>query len=450
MLNDGQELFEFHSNPHIQDSDGDRIKDGAEVLIYFTDPMDDDTDNDGLTDYDEMFIHRTDPFEADTDFDGLLDGEELQGINITLQLRNGTWVTFLVRTDPLEWDTDHDSILYPNEHGEMTFPFGDGDEIRWGKENPSMATNPTKGDSDADGILDGFELYLGSGLIPVWVFNDTIGLEYTIDGKIPMNPASNDTDGDGLLDGEELRIVNLTQIIFPYVAFVPQTPFNTSAVIADTDGDGLNDSEEVEIYFTRPDYWDTDNDSLSDYEELEFHRTSPVKNDTDGDGLNDSSELTYAIYGGFSGTYNPIYDTNATLADTDNDSLPDGAEINYYGTNATHPDSNSTLIPGAVPDNDVRDGDEFDSDHDGLSDGKEYDYNTTGVFNGGPFDPDSDHDGLPDGFEVYEYDTHPALWDTDNDTWSDGMEILLGTDPLVPTTNETIWSELDDLNEDHG
>ncbi|MFQ5980730.1 MAG: hypothetical protein ACE5OZ_21550 [Candidatus Heimdallarchaeota archaeon] len=451
MLNDGQELFEFHSNPHIQDSDGDRIKDGAEVLIYFTDPVDDDTDNDGLTDYEELFIHRTDPFEPDTDFDGLLDGEELQGINITIQLRNGTWASFLVRTDPLEWDTDHDSILYPNKHGEMTFPFGDGDEIRWGKEHPGMATDPTKGDSDADGILDGFELYLGSGLIPTWVFNDTIGLEFTVDGKIPMNPASNDTDGDGLLDGEELRIVNMTQIIFPYVAFIPQTPFNTSPVVADTDGDGLNDSEEVEIHFTRPDYWDSDNDTLSDYEEIEFHKTSPVKNDTDGDGLNDSAELTYAIIGGFSGNYSPIYDTNATLSDTDNDSLPDGAEIEYYGTNATHPDSDSTLIPGAVAGNDIRDGDEFDSDHDGLSDGLEYDYNTTGAFNGGPFNPDSDHDGLPDGFEVYEYGTHPALWDTDNDTWSDGMEILLGEDPLDPsTTNESIWSGLDDLNEDHG
>jgi hypothetical protein len=87
---------------------------------------------------------------------------------------------------------------------------------------------------------------------------------------------------------------------------------------------------------------------------------------------------------------------------------------------------------------------ELDTDGDGLMDGEEYYvYHTIGVLGGGPRQPDSDHDALFDGLEVYEVGTDPTLWDTDNDTFSDGLEYLLGTDPLANTTLDEIRALLE-------
>ncbi|NPD88140.1 MAG: hypothetical protein HGN29_05435 [Asgard group archaeon] len=382
-LLDGEELYLFHTNPLAVDSDGDGIEDGLEVLYYDTNPMDEDEDNDGLTDWEEIFYHGTLPKVYDSDGDGLSDWEEVA----------------VYYTHPLKWDTDNDTIWYPNEVGEMTFPMSDGDEIK------VFGTNPLSSDSDVDGIYDCLELYLGSGLIPDFA-------------PILLDPMSNDTDGDGLLDAHELVVANVTNIIYPYRSFLFTTPYNTSVVNPDTDGDGLLDGDEVLVYGTLANTTDSDGDGIDDGNEIFATFTNPLTSDTDGDALTDYEEIW-----GY-----PEYALDPMNPDVDGDMLPDGAEILLYGTNPNNPDED---------DNGVLDGLETDFDFDGLEDGYEFFvYKTPMVAGGGVTQPDSDRDGLGDGAEVYLYGTNCTLWDTDNDTFSDGLEVMVGTDPLTFTTLE--------------
>ncbi|NHJ02606.1 MAG: hypothetical protein EAX86_10750 [Candidatus Heimdallarchaeota archaeon] len=470
-LLDGEELYWFHTNPFSIDSDGDRIGDWMELNIYFTDPMDEDSDNDRLDDYEEIFIYRTKPDDSDTDserwndlnhnnrYDGLEEwdpayDENGDGVWNGDYLRDGDEVygTYNgIKTDPLKWDTDMDSItyyvVYPGGKVDMTFRLSDGDELYY------FGTNPTYGDTDLDGLTDGWELYLASGLVPKVVYQ-----YYQIAFPIKLNPLNNDTDGDLILDGAELMIGNQSSLIYPYVGFFILLPYNTSPVLLDTDGDFLNDSFELRDLGTRPDVLDTDNDTLSDYDEHYFHLTDPLSNDTDADGLLDCNETTAVVPVGWGasglgitlmGPYNPFYPTYADDPDTDDDGLPDGAEIMEdmpYGSNPMVWDS---IIPGRP------DGSIFDSDHDGISDGLEYFGDPNGtlsptvlVAGGGPFNPDSDRDGLLDGAEWQIYGTNASNWDTDNDTFSDGLEILAGTDPLTFTNATEMYAALDIYRDD--
>ena len=75
----------------------------------------------------------------------------------------------------------------------------------------AYGSDPLNRDYDADGLLDGEEVY--------------------VYGTDPLN---NDSDGDGLLDGEEVN------------------QFGTSPVSTDADGDGLVDDDELFVYGTEP------------------------------------------------------------------------------------------------------------------------------------------------------------------------------------------------------
>ncbi len=162
----------------------------------------------------------------------------------------------------------------------------------------------------------------------------------------------------------------------------------------DLDGDGLTDEEEFE-YGTGVDRSDTDEDGLPDGTEVEEYGTDPLSNDTDADGLRDAREI-----GGV---------TNATDPDTDGDGLTDGAEVTEY-------DSDPTAV---------------DTDGDGLTDREEVtEYGTD------PTVADTDGDGLTDREEVSEYGTDPTVADTDGDGLTDREEVSeYGTDPTVADTD---------------
>lgn len=472
-LLDGEELYWYHTNPFSVDSDGDRIGDWMELMIDFTDPMDEDTDNDRLTDYEEKFIYRTKANDPDTDsekwndlnqngrYDGLDEwdptyDENGNGVWDGDYLRDGDEVygTYNgIKTDPLQWDTDLDSITYfvVYEGGKIdyTFRMSDGDELYY------YGTNPTYGDTDRDGITDGWELYLGSGLVPDIVFDF-----YSIEFPILLDPLNNDTDGDTLLDGLEMMIGNQSSLIYPYVGFFLVMPYNTSPVLLDSDYDFLNDSQELDDYHTRPDVVDTDNDTLSDYDEIFFHLTDPLKNDTDADGLLDCNETTAVVPAGWGsgkssiqlmGPYNPVYPTFADDPDSDDDLLPDGAELDVNMSYHSDPMITDSLVPG------IKDGLLFDSDHDGIPDGYEYFGDssingtlspTTLVAGGGPFNPDSDGDGLLDGLEWQVLGTNASNWDTDGDSFSDGLEYLVGTNMTGFTNASDMYLVLDTYRDD--
>ncbi|MFW9990812.1 MAG: hypothetical protein ACFFD4_02010, partial [Candidatus Odinarchaeota archaeon] len=398
-VDDYWELFFSHSNPHSGDTDGDGLTDYEEIFIIGTNPVDEDSDNDNLSDRDEYLEFGTDPNSADSDGDGIRDGPEIE----------------VYETNPNNIDSDGDSLLMPDENGQPTFLWTDFQEIQYG-------TDPKSHDTDNDGLLDTWELYIATGNIPNFV-------------NIPLDPLKNDTDNDGIIDGKEFVVERIDTLVYPFTGYIAVYPFLSSPVSADTDGDGLGDKFEVDNYM-RPDLADSDNDTLSDWTEIYLHLTDPRTHDTDGDGINDSLELTAAAEAGGAGLegYEPRYRTSAVDPDSDGDGWPDGLEIN-----ATDGDPNYNPYISDVNGNGILDGYERDFDHDLISDGDEYyTYNTYGE-HGGFLDyrnPDSDWDGLMDGDEILVYGTMPFNPDTDYDGYSDSIELWIGTDPLVFTTEE--------------
>jgi hypothetical protein len=185
-------------------------------------------------------------------------------------------------------------------------------------------------------------------------------------------------------------------------------PFNATVVErdGDFDDDGLSNQQEVDAG-TRLDVADTDNDTLSDGMEVDTYGTDPADPDTDGDGLDDGAEVNE-------------YGTDPTEADSDGDGLADARELDV-GTNPN----------------------EADTDGDGLEDEEE-----VNTYQTDPTNPDTDGDGLDDGAEVEEYDSDPVKADTDEDGLSDSLEVnTYETDPTNPNTDGDGLDDGEEVNE---
>ncbi len=188
-----------------------------------------DTDGDGLPDGDDVALG-TFPVAADTDWDGLDDLFERDPQPLTLTI-DGATVTRTPKTDPTRWDTDGDGL-------------GDGEERELGLDG--AVTDPANPDTDGDTLSDGDEAFVHRS-----------------------NATLTDTDGDGFADNVEVNPRSLTLT----VNGVSETrSVTTLAYAEDSDGDGLGDYEEFE--------------GISVY----GVKTDPSDPDTDGDGLPDGQE----------------------------------------------------------------------------------------------------------------------------------------------------------------
>ncbi len=228
--------YQIGLDPHKSNSDydGDGLPDFFEItyltaMLHINSSWDKyDSDNDGLPDgYNSLvgtgeWALGTKIDCNDTDGDHLLDGVEWFGYYVTYQrhISEGN-VTIHTSSDPLFIDTDSDGLP-------------DNDEY-------ALKTNARNRDTDYDGYNDTYELQIG------------------------RNPLINeDSDGDGLFDVQELA------------GFTTKWGhIYTNVTLSDTDNDGLSDYEE--IYGTNA-----------------LYRTNPLVNDTDDDGLLDSAE-TYSM-----------------------------------------------------------------------------------------------------------------------------------------------------------
>ncbi len=171
------------------------------------------------------------------------------------------------------------SDSYPTVKFGYTMYFGtndadddDGDGVDNGTER-MMGLDPSKPDTDNDGLTDGEELNIHK-----------------------TNPLQSDTDGDGIGDGEEVW------------------RYQTGPLKSDTDGDGLADGEEIYKYNTDPLKTDTDRDGLADGEEILTYKTDPLVADSDSDGLIDADEVF-------------TYKTDPLKSDTDGGGVDDGTEV---------------------------------------------------------------------------------------------------------------------------
>ena len=293
-LNDGAEVNTHHTNPKVKDTDGDGLEDGTEVNTTHTDPTKIDTDGDGLTDGAEVNTHHSDPNKLDTDGDGLSDGAEVN----------------TYKTDPTKQDTDNGGVPDGTEVIAGTNPLNpaddrttpndpDGDGLPTSQET-QLGTDPTKADTDGDGLTDGLEVN---------------GLPGT---TCKTSPRSRDTDGDKLFDGTEYNGFTMKKKVTTRRHHTePIGVVRTNPCAKDTDGDGIKDGKEVsgkkvrqavrakggayllKRLFSDPSLADTDGDGLTDKQEVtgsknqKFgrHKTDPLNSDTDGGGVSDGREV---------------------------------------------------------------------------------------------------------------------------------------------------------------
>lgn len=189
----------------------------------------------------------------DTDGDGIEDVLEIKG-----------WSTEAgdhYQTDSAVADSDGDGLDDGEEAGEIV----SGTEF---ERVYASISNPTKADSDDDGLGDKAEL-LG------WSMQN--GSEFFTE---PLNA---DTDGDGLFDGDEAGKPAVEGAIDAvYVGFSDPTQL-------DSDNDGLDDAGEADAGLDAFKS-DTDDDGLTDSYEVNQIGTNPMIADTDGDGFEDQFE----------------------------------------------------------------------------------------------------------------------------------------------------------------
>ncbi|MFK7899064.1 MAG: pentapeptide repeat-containing protein [Myxococcota bacterium] len=162
---------------------------------------------------------------------------------------------------------------------------------------------------------------------------------------------------------------------------------------------------------------DSDEDGLPDSAELNIYGTDPQDPDSDDDGLNDGDEVN-------------VHSTNPLVADSDGDLLSDGDEVNLYVTNPLVEDAGA------------------DTDGDGLTNVAEADIYFTDP-SVSDAEVDTDGDGLSNVEEVDTYGTDLAVADTDGDGVSDGDEVnLAATDPLSENFPGLVLNDLGDSGAD--
>lgn len=215
---------------------------------------------------------------------------------------------------------------------------------------------------------------------------------------------------------------------------------------SDPDQDNLTNEEETRLG-TDPQNADSDNDGVPDGTEVQSTCMNPRNADSDNDGLKDGEE---------DANHNGITDggeTNPCSADTDRDGLPDGWERQHQL---------NPLDPRDSTEDSDRDGltntEEFvrktnprktDTDNDGINDGSE----VRGNNRTSPIKADTDNDGITDGNEDTNHngstepgETNPTIFDSDNDGLSDGLEIGLGRPQSADTDLKKFQPDLNPLS----
>lgn len=223
-LTDTQEKA-LGTDPKNPDTDGDRVFDKKEVDIK-TDPKDADTDDDGVKDGDELKfgadpkVPDQDKF-TDTDKDGLSDREEKEGWLVTVTRTSikvgveGSKTTIRVTSDPSKKDSDGDGILDNIERQNKTNPNkADTDGDGYNDDN-ELGGNPLDADDDNDTLSDyveqttGWNIQINNGVTRKVtsdrnkVDTDGDGLNDVQEATYGADPRKSDSDGDGALDGVE-------------------------------------------------------------------------------------------------------------------------------------------------------------------------------------------------------------------------------------------------------
>ena len=228
-----------------------------------------------------------------------------------------------------------------------TNPHGPGEKL-WASNTVDSATWDTNGaDTDKDGVPDGWELYVMSGLLVDGSFR-IAGPEASMSPVTAEAARTDKTDGDG--DGlTEWREFAGTDSCNAY------TNVSTTISRPETDAAWFN----------------------------KFFPTDPWNSDTDGDGISDGAERDSFAYGDPADSGSTSIcggGLNPCAVDTDGDGLPDGWELQfagtYVGSGSGDATSGTNSVAGATTITNGMDGTyndaTLDYDMDGLENWQEY------------------------------------------------------------------------------
>ena len=497
------------TNPAVADTDGDGLLDGMEVA-WGSNPLVANTDGpgDGCSDLEEMIgptQFLSNPTNADTDGDGVPDGclkanmttavFESDGpgrVRFTVQMNNGasnrfqaggdncpsianagqlnTDAAFLngdFYGDACDTDIDNDGVVNEAETGfvydkQYNVCRSDGEDgvpdgmFRSIPVTPLVVTNP---DTDGDGISDGRECELGSD-------------PTNASSVVTRYPTVGDgTDNDGLNVGFETgwRTQHFNQV--PPTAAVMNVDgdaFLTGDTDLDSDNDGLNDACELLTLNSVPTNPDQNRNGTLDGAEFNCNgkvtdlsggAILPAVSDIDSDGVPNATDNCVNVGNGpqtntplgsiDNGPGVPIGDStcatndasvpmqdklgDACDDDTDNDLLPDVGLVSEasLGTDSGSPTLDTSYDDGCngIMLDATDDGPSWDSDGDTVLDGVEVNLGTNPMVKAskppafGSPTGDNDNDKLVDGVEVLGWGTDPASTDSDGDGKSDCKEI---------------------------
>jgi hypothetical protein len=358
----------------------------------------------------------SDPSMVDTDLDNMWDGFEFNHQYMTNAFGFAVRILDPIGRGNNSSDPDADGL---NNEFEFIGPDGIANSLD--------STDPRTGDTDGDGMPDGWEYFYAldpNSQADTQLDPDNDMLPNLAEYQNGTNPRLYDSDGDGLSDGEEVLV------------------YGTSPINPDSDGDGIFDLIEL-VLGTDPLDVDTDKDGMPDgFEVLDFNgnlrpineRLNPLSpsdadDDYDGDGLTNLEE--YLVRNNLLGaSCDPSliwdYTTDPFNADTDADGMPDGWEV-YYCLHPIDPILDTTGKP--VTRNSTL-GPDGDLDADGVWNLREFQYrfrlnpnaSEFGIldYSMDPRNPDTDNDGLWDGEEDRVFGTDAIRQDTDRDHLFDG------------------------------
>ncbi len=493
-------------NPLVDDAGGDDDADGLSNVEEYgagTDPRDSDTDGDGLGDRAEIEDYGTDPLAVDTDSDGLPDGWELThalnplsdgglsyGLAAHWRFDEGTGTTASNRVSSnwpgllrgmaagnwtvgrnggaLEFNGLNSVVAVAQSNGAAVVtsaPFTVMAVLRqdgaWTGNYPTAVSDG----SYAGGYWPGFTLRyqrganamlvnIGSSNAPLkqlqatnwvparadrWVdvafAHDGSTARLFVDGRLAVSAAgafSAALQPELLIGGGHVNVHEsfwrgaIDDVRIYRQALGTNDLAAVNDWLGDPDGDSFINGREWEAG-TDPNEADSDDDGLADGAEVDVHGSDPLSADGDADGMPDAWEVANGL--------DPALDDAA--GDPDNDGLANLQEYDS-STNPRHDDPDGDGLNDYVEI--VTHGtDPFDadSDDDGLSD-----YAETQTHGTDPLDPDTDADGLPDRWEVdvgldalAGEGREGADGDPDGDGLTNATEYGLGTHPNWPDTD---------------
>lgn len=355
-------------NDATADNDNDGLT-NAQELATGTDMHIADSDNDGLSDGDEVNIYQTNPLHQDSDGDGMFDGWEVSnGLNANSDSRQGdhdndgftNWIEYISGT------LANDSQSVPQPLRLLQETFNDG------VLPTAFVTDTPQAWQIIDSNSDILKLSLATGPIAHEQAVNITWQGLVMDGKYYFDYKFVTKEGlDAWFEYSQSNYrryfhkdswQRMTIDVYGYAA-------NFRFVVQNNSGATITGNElMVDNLIFIANHSDNDNDGLDDQWEHEngfdFNDASDVLADFDQDGLNNREEIQLG--------------TDPHTADSDQDGLTDGDEVNQYLTNPLH----------------------ADSDLDTMQDGWEVQYGLDPNHQGDE-QADLDGDGVSDRFEFW-------------------------------------------------